>query len=77
MNKHYYTYKELAEVIGCSKRTLERLIPQMNITKKKFGNSRKVLFNVLDVHSIIEFNKNFNQCNAVQKRYVKELLNYE
>ena len=57
MIKHYYTYDDLVVLLSCSKRTLERLIPKMNITKRTFGGGRKVLFLVLDVHAYLEFKK--------------------
>ena len=34
MIKHYYTYADLTELLSCSKRTLERKIPQMKIQKR-------------------------------------------
>ena len=77
MIKHYYTYDDLVVLLSCSKRTLERLIPKMNITKRTFGAGRKVLFLVLDVHAYLEFNKNYFQCTTREKQVIKELVNHE
>lgn len=73
MIQHYYTYDEVALVLRCSKSTVEKKIPQMNIQKKYF-KSGKPLFLVLDVHAYTEFNKNWRECTAPEKQFLREIL---
>jgi hypothetical protein len=74
MIKHYYTYADLTELLACSKRTLERKIPQMKIEKRYFGGGSP-RFLVLDVHAYLIFNKTFKECTLLEKREVRDLLN--
>ena len=76
MNKHYYTYQDLMELLSCTKRTLERKISKMNIKKRYIGGSGKPYFLGLDIHAFMLFNKPFNQCKRVEKDEVKELIDY-
>jgi hypothetical protein len=75
MNKHYYTYQDLMELLSCTKRTLERKISKMNIKKRYLGGGGKPYFLVVDIHSFMLFNKSFNQCNQKEQLEVKELIN--
>jgi|TARA_B100001057_G_C22799436_1_gene930935 hypothetical protein len=75
MIKHYYTYADLTELLACSKKTLERKIPQMNIQKRYFHGG-KPYFLVLDVHAYLMFNKNWRACTQIEKREIQEMLNY-
>jgi len=74
--RHYYTYKDLMELLSCSKSTLEKKLPTMNIKKVYFGNSRPY-FLIVDVHAYMLFNQSFKQCNQRQKAELRELLIYE
>jgi len=73
MHKYYYTYADLMELLSCSKSTLEKKIPKMNIRKRYFNGGRPK-FLVLDVHSYLEYNKAWNQCTQKEKQELKELL---
>ena len=73
--KMYITYKELADQLSCDKRTVERKITTMNITKRYLGGKGKPYFLVLDWHSNMLFNKSFKQCTQLEKIEVRDLLN--
>ena len=74
MNK-YITYEQLAKELSCTKRTIERKIATMSITKRYLGGSGKPYFLVLDWHSNMLFNKSFKQCTQLEKIEVRDLLN--
>ena len=74
MNKLYYTYQDLMELLSCTKRTLERKISKMNIKKRYLGGGGKPYFLVVDIHSFMLFNKSFNRCNQKEQLEVKELI---
>lgn len=65
------------ELLSCSKRTLDRKLPSMNIKKRYFGGFGKVYFLVLDVHAYLEFNQSYQQCNQQQRDNLRDLLNSE
>ena len=73
--KMYITYKELAQELSCDKRTIERKIATMSITKRYLGGSGKPYFLVLDWHSNMLFNKSFKECTQLEKIEVRDLLN--
>ena len=75
--RHYYTYRDLMELLSCSKSTLEKKLPTMNIQKLYFGGKGKPYFLIVDVHAYMLFNQSFKQCNQRQKTELRELLIYE
>ena len=75
LNKRYYTYQDLMELLSCSKRTLERKLPSMNIRKLYFGGKGKPYFLVVDVHAYMIFNQSYEQLTQSQKDRLRDLLN--
>ena len=72
--KAYYSYQDLADMLGLDVRTIKRKISKMNIRKRRFGSNGKPFFLVQDIHSFMLFNRPFNDCNQRQKEEVKELI---
>jgi hypothetical protein len=76
MIKCYYSYQDLADLLGQNIKTIKRKIAKMNIKSKRFGSSGHPRFSALDVHSMMLFNVPFKELNTSQKEEVKDLVMY-
>lgn len=76
MIKCYYSYQDLADLLGQNVKTIKRKIAKMNIKSRRFGNSGHPRFSALDVHSMMLFNVPFKELNTSQKEEVKDLVMY-
>ena len=70
----YYTNKQVREILQVSQSTIDRTLSKMNIKIRRFGIKGRPRYLALDIHSFMEFNKSFNQCNQKEKQEVRELL---
>jgi len=70
----YYSNKQVQEILNVSQSTIDRNLPKMNIKIRRFGTNGRPRYLALDIHSFMEFNKNFNQCTQKEKQEVRELL---
>ena len=70
----YYTNKQVREILQVSQSTIDRTLSKMNIKIRSFGIKGRPRYFALDIHSFMEFNKSFNQCNQKEKQEVRELL---
>jgi hypothetical protein len=76
MIKCYYSYQDLADLLGQNIKTIKRKIAKMNIKSRRFGSSSHPRFSALDVHSMMLFNVPFKELNTSQKEEVKDLVMY-
>lgn len=76
MIKCYYSYQDLADLLGQNIKTIKRKIAKMNIKSRRFGSSGHPRFSALDVHSMMLFNVPFKELNTSQKEEVKDLVMY-
>jgi len=72
----YYSYQDLAVMLGQNVKTIKRKIAKMNIKSRRFGSSGHPRFSAFDVHSMMLFNVPFKELNATQKDEVKDLVMY-